>query len=194
MVTASKTTVIELFGVGPIVAATVIGDVGEISRFPSRDHFAAYNGTAPIEVSFGGPRSLLARQGDVDEHLPIDVAHVGDRAGEGERGAGHGRSAESQGQLLQHGVGPGPVGEVPGAVGVGRDDVHEDVLGALALGVVAVMVHGHEVAGGDRTGRDARGRHGDLEHGELVTDLHHVLWSGRVGRNWWSTRSSSKVS
>ena len=32
-VTASKTTVTELFGVGPIVAATVIGDVGDIARF-----------------------------------------------------------------------------------------------------------------------------------------------------------------
>ena len=44
-VTASKTTVTTLFGVGPIVAATVIGDVGDVSRFPSRDHFAAT--TAP---------------------------------------------------------------------------------------------------------------------------------------------------
>ena len=25
-----------------------------MSRFPSRDHFAAYNGTAPVEVSSGG--------------------------------------------------------------------------------------------------------------------------------------------
>ena len=53
-VTASKTTVTELFGVGPIVAATMIGEVSDISRFPTRDHFAAYNGTAPIEASSGG--------------------------------------------------------------------------------------------------------------------------------------------
>jgi transposase len=31
----------------------VIGDVRDISRFPSRDQFAAYNGTAPVEVSSG---------------------------------------------------------------------------------------------------------------------------------------------
>jgi transposase len=31
----------------------VLGDVRDISRFPSRDHFAAYNGTAPTEVSSG---------------------------------------------------------------------------------------------------------------------------------------------
>ena len=36
-VKASKTTVTDLFGVGPIVAAIVIGDVGDIARFASRD-------------------------------------------------------------------------------------------------------------------------------------------------------------
>jgi transposase len=42
-----------VFGVGPVIAGTVIGDVRQVSRFPSRDHFAAYNGTAPVEVSSG---------------------------------------------------------------------------------------------------------------------------------------------
>ncbi len=42
-----------VFGVGPVIAATAIGDVRQVSRFPSRDHFAAYNGTAPVEVSSG---------------------------------------------------------------------------------------------------------------------------------------------
>jgi len=31
----------------------VIGDVVAVARFPSRDHFAACNGTAPVEVSSG---------------------------------------------------------------------------------------------------------------------------------------------
>jgi transposase len=52
-VRASGTTLTELFGVGPVIAATVIGDVRDVSRFGSRDRFAAYNGTAPIEVSSG---------------------------------------------------------------------------------------------------------------------------------------------
>ena len=52
-VRASDTTVTEVFGVGPAVAAAVIGDVRDISRFPSRDFFAAYNGTARVEVSSG---------------------------------------------------------------------------------------------------------------------------------------------
>jgi transposase len=52
-VRASGTTVTEVFGVGPVVAAAVIGDVRDISRFPGPDCFAAYNGTAPVEVSSG---------------------------------------------------------------------------------------------------------------------------------------------
>ena len=31
----------------------MIGDVVAVARFPSRDHFAACNGTAPVEVSSG---------------------------------------------------------------------------------------------------------------------------------------------
>jgi transposase len=52
-VTASGTSLTEVFGVGPVIAATVIGDVITVARFPSRDHFAARNGTAPVEVSSG---------------------------------------------------------------------------------------------------------------------------------------------
>jgi transposase len=56
-VRASGTTVTEIFGVGPVIAAIVIGCVAGASRFASRDHFASYNGTAPIEVSSGTGRS-----------------------------------------------------------------------------------------------------------------------------------------
>ena len=52
-VRASGTTLTQVFGAGPVVAGTIIGDVGDVSRFPGRDHFAAYNGTAPVEVSSG---------------------------------------------------------------------------------------------------------------------------------------------
>ena len=52
-VRASGTTLTQVFGVGPVIAGTVIGDVAEVSRFPGRDHFAACNGTAPVEVSSG---------------------------------------------------------------------------------------------------------------------------------------------
>jgi Transposase IS116/IS110/IS902 family len=52
-VRASGTSLTGIFGVGPVIAGTVIGDVRQVFRFPSRDHFAAYNGTAPVEVSSG---------------------------------------------------------------------------------------------------------------------------------------------
>ncbi len=55
-VKASHTTLTEVFGVGPVIAGTIIGDAGDISRFASRDHFAAYNGTAPVEVSSGNKK------------------------------------------------------------------------------------------------------------------------------------------
>jgi transposase len=64
-VKASGTTVTRVFGVGPYVAATVKGEVGDISRFKNRDHFAAYDGTAPVEAS-SGPRKVyrLSRKGN----------------------------------------------------------------------------------------------------------------------------------
>jgi hypothetical protein len=36
-----------------VIAGTIIGDVADVARFPGRDHFASYNGTAPVEVSSG---------------------------------------------------------------------------------------------------------------------------------------------
>jgi transposase len=52
-VEASGTTLTEIFGVGPILAAKIIGAVGSVERFPSRGHFASYSGTAPVEASSG---------------------------------------------------------------------------------------------------------------------------------------------
>jgi len=56
-VRASGTSVTEIFGIGPVNGGTVIGDVRQVSRFPSRDHFASCNGTAPVEVSSGGRKT-----------------------------------------------------------------------------------------------------------------------------------------
>jgi transposase len=41
------TTLTEVFGVGPVLAAKLLGHAGDITRFPDRDHFASYTGTAP---------------------------------------------------------------------------------------------------------------------------------------------------
>ena len=53
-VTASSTSLTDVFGIGPIIAAMLIGYTGDIARFRTRDHYAAYNGTAPVEFSSGG--------------------------------------------------------------------------------------------------------------------------------------------
>ncbi len=50
---ASGTTLTEIFGVGSILAAKIIGTVGDVARFPTKAHFASYCGTAPVEVSSG---------------------------------------------------------------------------------------------------------------------------------------------
>jgi len=52
-VDASGTALTQIFGVGPILAATIIGAVGSVARFPSKGHFASYSGTAPVEASSG---------------------------------------------------------------------------------------------------------------------------------------------
>jgi transposase len=76
-VRAAGTCLTGLFGVGPVIAAAVIGDVRHVSRFPGRDHFAAYNGTAPIEVSSGGRKVYqLSRRGNRRLNHAIHMAAV----------------------------------------------------------------------------------------------------------------------
>ena len=77
IVAASGTTVSQVYGAGPVVTATVVGDVGAINRFPTRDHFAACNGTAPIEASSGN-RTIhrLSRRGNRHLNHAIHMAAV----------------------------------------------------------------------------------------------------------------------
>ncbi len=76
-VTASGTTLTEVFGVGPVVAATVLGEAGDVARFRDRDHFAAYNGTAPVEVSSGRRKvHRLSRRGNRRVNHAIHMAAI----------------------------------------------------------------------------------------------------------------------
>ena len=76
-VAASGTTVTGVYGVGPIVAAFLIGYTGDIGRFASADHYAAYNGTAPIEYSSGGKkRHRLSMRGNRMLNHAIHMAAV----------------------------------------------------------------------------------------------------------------------
>jgi transposase len=76
-VTASGTTLIERFGVGPIIACMLIGYSGDIGRFGSRHRDAAYNGTAPIEMSSGGRVvHRLSRRGNQQLNHALHMAAV----------------------------------------------------------------------------------------------------------------------
>ena len=76
-VTAANTTVTDIYGVGPIVAALLIGYSGNIARFASADRYAAYNGTAPVEYSSGGKkRHRLSRRGNRVLNHAIHMAAV----------------------------------------------------------------------------------------------------------------------
>jgi transposase len=76
-VRASGTSLTGLFGVGPVIAATIIGDVRDVSRFKGRDNFAACNGTAPIEVSSGQRKVCrLSRRGNRRINHAIHMAAI----------------------------------------------------------------------------------------------------------------------
>jgi transposase len=76
-VTASGTTVTDVYGVGPIVAAFLLGYSGDMTRFQSAGHYASYNGTAPIEVSSGGKKKhRLSHRGNRKLNHAIHMAAV----------------------------------------------------------------------------------------------------------------------
>lgn len=61
----SRTTLTELYGIGPTGAAMLLVEVGDITRFPDRNHFASWTGTAPIDASSGDVvRHRLSRRGN----------------------------------------------------------------------------------------------------------------------------------
>jgi transposase len=73
-VAASGTTLTSVFGISEVLAAKILGHVGDIGRFASADRFASYSGTAPIEVSSGEvTRHRLSRSGNrsLDDALHI---------------------------------------------------------------------------------------------------------------------------
>ena len=54
-----------LDGIGPSGAARLLVEIGDITRFPDRGHFASWNGTAPIDASSGDHiRHRLSRAGN----------------------------------------------------------------------------------------------------------------------------------
>ena len=75
MVLGSGSTLMELPGVGPVVAARTLADVGDVARFTDRNRYASWTGTAPIEASSGEVvRHRLSRAGDRRMNHMIHIA------------------------------------------------------------------------------------------------------------------------
>ena len=76
-VAASGSTVTDVHGVGPVMAAYILGHTGDIGRFPSSGHYARYNGTAPINASTAlVKRHRLNRDGNRHLNHALHVAAV----------------------------------------------------------------------------------------------------------------------
>jgi len=76
-VETADTTVTDVYGVGPIVAAIILGQTGDITRFRTAGHYARYNATAPIEASSGDHvRHRLNPRGNRQLNHALHVAAV----------------------------------------------------------------------------------------------------------------------
>jgi transposase len=65
LIHATGTSLMTLNGIGPSGAARLLIDVGDITRFPTKGHFASWNGTAPLDASSGDHvRHRLSRAGN----------------------------------------------------------------------------------------------------------------------------------
>jgi len=63
--------------VGPVVAARIIADVGDVARFADRNRFASWTGTAPLDASSGEQiRHRLSRAGNRRMNHMIHIAAV----------------------------------------------------------------------------------------------------------------------
>jgi transposase len=76
-VTARGSTLMELPGIGPVGAARVLADVGDVARFADRNRFASWTGTAPLDASSGEQiRHRLSRAGNRRMNHVLHVAAI----------------------------------------------------------------------------------------------------------------------
>jgi transposase len=76
-VRARGSHLMDLPGIGPAGAARILADVGDVARFPDRNHFASWTGTAPIDASSGEQiRHRLSRAGNRRLNHVLHIAAV----------------------------------------------------------------------------------------------------------------------
>ena len=77
MVLARDSRLMQIPGVGPVVAARILADVGDVARFADRNRFASWTGTAPLDASSGEQnRHRLSRAGNRRVNHMIHIAAV----------------------------------------------------------------------------------------------------------------------
>ena len=74
---AAGTTLTSLQGIGPTAATRLLIQAGDITRFPTKAHFASWNGTAPIDASSGERvRHRLSRAGNRQINRALHIMAV----------------------------------------------------------------------------------------------------------------------
>ena len=77
MVQTRHSHLMDLHGIGPVVAARILADVGDVARFADRNRFASWTGTAPLDASSGEQnRHRLSRAGNRRVNHMIHIAAV----------------------------------------------------------------------------------------------------------------------
>jgi transposase len=77
VVIARGSTLTDIHGVGPVVAARILADVGDVARFGDRNRFASWTGTAPLDASSGDQiRHRLSRAGNRRMNHVLHIAAV----------------------------------------------------------------------------------------------------------------------
>jgi transposase len=77
MLLARDSRLMNIHGVGPVVAARILADVGDVARFADRNRFASWTGTAPLDASSGEQnRHRLSRAGNRRINHMIHIAAV----------------------------------------------------------------------------------------------------------------------
>ena len=75
LVLARGSHLMDLTGVGPVVAARILADVGDVARFADRNRFASWTGTAPLDASsWEQIRHRLSRAGNRKANHVIHIA------------------------------------------------------------------------------------------------------------------------
>ena len=77
MVLARESRLMDIHGVGAVVAARILADVGDVARFADRNRFASWTGTAPLDASSGeqNRHRLTSRESSGQPHDPHRCCH-----------------------------------------------------------------------------------------------------------------------